>query len=204
MPEPKRVRPKNRSAWRKWLGRNHATCLGVWLVFDKKSANATRLAYADSVEEALCFGWIDARLQGIDDRTYQQWFTPRKPGSTWSKLNKTRVENLTAAGQMHPAGLAAIDRAKADGSWTSLDRVEALQPPDDLAAAFAKNPSAKRFFETLSPSARKIVLHNVNAAKRPDTRAKRIAEALDWCARGLHPVAAFREALQKRRAARNG
>jgi uncharacterized protein YdeI (YjbR/CyaY-like superfamily) len=176
---------RTRPAWRRWLAKNGARSPGIWLVYDKKSSRPERLAYADAVEEALCHGWIDSTLRSLDDTRYMQLFTPRKPKSTWSKLNKTRVARLIEEGLMAPAGLAAIETAKANGSWTSLDSVEAPEVPDDLAAAFAKNEKAARNFAAFSPSSRKGYLHWVRQAVRPETRAARIADVVKYCAANL-------------------
>jgi uncharacterized protein YdeI (YjbR/CyaY-like superfamily) len=166
---------KSRPAWRRWLAANHARSPGIWLIYDKKSSRPDRLAYVDAVEEALCYGWIDSTLRSLDDARYEQLFTPRKPKSTWARTNKTRVTRLIEEGLMAPAGLAVIEIAKANGSWTSLDAVEALEVPDDLAAALARNPVAARNFAAFPPSSRKAYLHRVSRAVRPETRAERIA-----------------------------
>jgi uncharacterized protein YdeI (YjbR/CyaY-like superfamily) len=166
---------KNRAAWRRWLTKNHAHSPGIFLVYDKKSSRADRLAYADAVEEALCYGWIDSTLRSLDETRYAQLFTPRKPKSTWSRVNKDRVVRLIEDGRMTPAGAAAIEMAKLNGSWSSLDAVEALVVPDDLAKALAKHPVAARNFAAFAPSSRKGYLHWVSQAKRPETRAERIA-----------------------------
>ena len=113
----------DRPAWRLWLATHHATSPGIWLVFDKKSSRPDRLAYVDAVEEALCYGWIDSTVRTLDDTRYVQLMTPRKPKSTWARTNKERVERLIAQGLMAEAGLASIERAKANGSWESLDAV---------------------------------------------------------------------------------
>ncbi|HEV7991795.1 MAG TPA: YdeI/OmpD-associated family protein [Gemmatimonadaceae bacterium] len=176
---------KSRPAWRRWLAKNGARSPGIWLIYDKKSNKPDRLAYADAVEEALCHGWIDSTLRSLDDTRYMQLFTPRKPKSTWSKLNKTRVTRLIDEGHMAPPGLAAIEIAKANGSWSSLDSVEALEIPDDLASAFAKNPKAARNFAAFSPSSRKGYLHWVRQAVRPETRAERIVVTVKCCAANL-------------------
>ena len=186
---PKTIHPKTRRAWRSWLAKNHATSLGVWLIFHKKSANQNRLPYAHAVEEALCFGWIDATLRPIDIDTYMQWYCPRKPKSVWSKLNKTRVEKLITTGQMTPAGQGMIDLAKTNGQWTHLDAVESLTLPADFAKALSKAPGARKHYDTLSPSARKILLYRIHLAKRPETRAKKIAAAVECCATRQHPNA---------------
>ena len=182
---------KNRSAWRRWLEKHHAGSPGIWLVYDKKSSRADRLAYVDAVEEALCFGWIDSTAKSFDDTRYMQLFTPRKPKSTWARTNKARVARLIEEGLMAPAGLAVIEVAKANGSWSSLDAVEALTVPDDLAAALSANPEAERNFAAFPPSARKAYLHWVSQAVRPDTRAGRIAEVVMHSAanrKTRHPV----------------
>ena len=193
----KQVHPKNRAAWRRWLTTHHARSPGIWLVFDRKSSRADRLAYADAVEEALCFGWIDSVVRAVDEARYQQLFTPRKPKSTWSRVNKERIDRLVAQELMAEAGLAAIERAKANGSWSSLDAVEAMEMPDDLAAALARKPKAAANFAAFSPSARKAFLHWVSQAVRAETRAARIAEVVRRAAANektrQQPVAAPRQ-----------
>lgn len=176
---------KSRAAWRRWLARHHASSPGIWLIFDKKASRPGRLAYADSVEEALCYGWIDSTLRPLDETRYMQLFTPRKARSTWSKLNKERVARLLAGDLIAPAGLAAIDTAKANGTWTALDSVEALEVSDDLANAFAKQPIAARNFAAFSPTSRKGYLHWLRQAVRPETRAQRIAAVVQHCAANL-------------------
>lgn len=176
------VEPANRTEWRRWLRKHHATSPGIWLVFSK---GATRgLTYDESVEEALCFGWIDSVVNAIDDRRFKQMFTPRKPTSGWSKTNKVRVERLIANGFMQPAGQAIIDEAKRNGKWTHLDSVEALEVPPDLTKAFRGQAKARKTFEGFPPGARKQILYWINEAKRPETRAKRISAAVEAAARG--------------------
>jgi uncharacterized protein YdeI (YjbR/CyaY-like superfamily) len=172
----------DRAAWRRWLGKEHARSPGIWLVFDKKSSRPDRLAYGDAVEEALCFGWIDSLVRGIDDARYAQLFTRRKPKSTWSRSNKVRVERLLAEGLMAAAGLASIELAKANGSWESLDAVEAFVMPDDLVTALAAVPRAPENFAAFAPSARKAYLHWISQAVRPETRAQRIAKVVELAA----------------------
>ena len=184
---------KSRPAWRRWLATNHARSPGIWLVYDKKSSRPDRLAYIDAVEEALCYGWIDSTLRSLDDARYMQLFTPRKPKSTWARTNKARVVRLIEEGLMAPAGLAVIEIAKANGSWTSLDAVEALEVPPDLAAALATQPDAARNFAAFPPSSRKAYLHRVSAAVRPETRAARIAAVVEYSAKNMKiPVPAAR------------
>jgi len=182
------VEPANRSEWRGWLAEHHDSSSGVWLAVGKKGNHATSLTYDDAVEEALCFGWIDGKTMTLDEQRFRILATPRKPGSTWAASNKVRVERLTAQGLMAPAGLAAVERAIADGSWTLLDDIDNLTVPDDLAQALERTPPAAENFAALSPSARRIALYWIATAKRPETRERRIAEtaaaALDrsWAA----------------------
>jgi uncharacterized protein YdeI (YjbR/CyaY-like superfamily) len=172
----------DRAAWRQWLATNHATSPGIWLVFDKKSSRADRLAYVDAVEEALCYGWIDSTVRTLDDARYVQLMAPRKPKSTWARTNKERVERLIAQGLMAEAGLASIERAKANGSWTSLDAVESLAVPADLARALRALPGAATNFAEFSPSARKAYLHWISQAVRAETRAHRVAHVAQFAA----------------------
>ena len=172
----------DRAAWRQWLATHHATSPGIWLVFDKKSSRADRLAYGDAVEEALCYGWIDSTVRTLDDARYVQLMAPRKPKSTWSRTNKVRVERLIELGLLAEPGLASIERAKANGSWTSLDVVEALVVPTDLARALRALPGAARNFAEFSPSARKGYLHWISQAVRPETRAHRVAHVAQFAA----------------------
>jgi uncharacterized protein YdeI (YjbR/CyaY-like superfamily) len=181
------VEPSSRAEWRAWLEANHATSPGVWLAVGKKDGTVTTLTYDEAVEEALCFGWIDSIVNRLDRHRFKQLFTPRKPGSAWARSNKERVERLTREGRMAPAGLAAIDAAKANGSWTLLDDVEDLVVPDDLAAALDENPAASRSFAAFSGSALKMILYWVATAKRPETRAKRIAQTVSAAAEGKLP-----------------
>ena len=141
--ELKTFHAKDRKAWRSWLEKNHCKSPGIWLIYDKKSAGKKRLAYADAVEEALCFGWIDSTLRSLDDERYMQRFTPRKAKSGWSGLNKRRIEKMIAEGLMTKTGLEKIEQAKKDGSWGSLDHIDAIQLPEDFEKALSKNKKAK-------------------------------------------------------------
>ena len=187
-PKPKQelelFHPRTRQAWRRWLTRHHATRPGVWLVVDKKGSGRQSLPYEAVVEEALCFGWIDGKANWIDDATFKVLYTPRKPKSGWSAINKKRVERLIEDGLMTPAGLAKIDEAKRNGSWSSLDAAESLAMPDDLAKALRANKQAAANYSAWAPSSRKVLLTWVSAAKRPETRAKRVAEVVRRAARG--------------------
>lgn len=180
-----RVHVPDRKAWRAWLLAHHARSPGVWLVSYKTATGKPRVAYADAVEEALCVGWIDSTPRTIDAERSMQLFTPRKPRSPWSRLNKERVARLTAAGLMRPAGLAKVAQAKADGSWSAYDAIESLTVPDDLAAALRSGPRAARAaWDGFSPSSRKALLWWVQSAKRPETRARRVAELVREAASG--------------------
>jgi uncharacterized protein YdeI (YjbR/CyaY-like superfamily) len=163
-----------RAAWRRWLNANHRRPQGVWLVSNKTVTGKPRIPYEDAVEEALCFGWIDSTGKTLDEERSMQWFSPRRPRTGWSKINKARVERLLQNGLMHPAGLARLEQAKADGSWRLFDGVEALRVPPDLKRALLARPPAARNFAGFPPSARKMILAWIVLARRPDTRATRI------------------------------
>lgn len=178
----------DRAGWRAWLAANHATSPGVWLVYWRKAAGPGRLSYAEAVEEALCFGWIDSRPGPVDELRTKITMTPRKPRSVWSAVNKARIERLLAAGLIAPAGQAKIDAAKADGSWATLESVDALVEPDDLAAALAADPAARAGFDRFAPSRRKPLLLWVLSAKRPATREARIAATLAGARDGTSPL----------------
>jgi uncharacterized protein YdeI (YjbR/CyaY-like superfamily) len=173
------VHPKTRSEWRAWLESNHTQPTGVWLISYKKATGLPYVDYDSAVEEALCFGWIDSVPRKLDDQRSMLYFAPRKKGSGWSRLNKQRIAKVLAAGLMMPAGLAKLEAAKQDGSWTALDAVENLEIPDDLAAAFADYDQAAANFEAFPRSAKRGILEWISNAKRPVTRAKRIAETAD-------------------------
>ena len=169
----------DRAAWRAWLTENHAQATGVWVIYDKKvDAAPQRLSYADIVEEALCFGWIDSLPRRISAEQTGLLLTLRQPKSGWSKLNKTRIESLVKRGLMQPAGQARIDAAKRNGSWTLLDEVEALIVPHDLRAELTAIPGATEQFAALPAFTRKGALQQISSAKRSETRARRVAEAL--------------------------
>ena len=176
------VSAEDRATWRAWLEANHATASGAWLVSWRKGHGA-RVPYEAAVEEALCFGWIDGQAGNIDERRSKQYYAPRKPHSGWAATNKARVERLIGDGQMAPAGLAAIERAKANGSWSLLDDVENLVIPDDLARSLADHPPAAANFSGFPKSARQAILAWVAQAKRSDTRAQRILATATLAAR---------------------
>lgn len=173
---PNAVHPKTRAQWRSWLAHNHTRPEGVWLVTYKKETGKPRIEYDDAVCEALCFGWVDSKVNKLDAERSLLWFAPRKARTGWSKPNKERVERLLASGLMQAAGLAKVEQAKKDGSWTSLDAVEALEIPPDLKAALARYPSAGANFEAFPRSAKRGILEWIQIAKRAETRAARIEE----------------------------
>ena len=177
------VQPDDRPSWRAWLEANHATAGGAWLVTWRPRSGRVGLDYEAAVEEALCFGWVDSTSRRFDDDRRGLYFAPRKPRSVWAASNKRRVERLIADGRMAPTGLAAIERAQANGSWTSLDTAERLEVPDDLATAFADHPPAAVNFAAFPPSTRKMLLGWVAIARRPQTRATRIAKVAEAASR---------------------
>lgn len=177
--------PLTRAAWREWLTQHHASSPGVWLIYFKKASGQPRVGYDEAVEEALCFGWIDSLPRKLDADRTMLLFTPRKPRSGWSKVNKARLLHLEQAGLLMPAGRAAIARAQANGAWESLDAAEAGQVPADLAAALQQNPAAAASFARFSPSSRKMILTWLLGAKRSETRAKRLSETVRLAALGL-------------------
>ena len=170
------VQPATRAQWRSWLAEHHAAITGVWLVSYKKATGKPRIEYEEAIEEALCFGWVDGKANTLDEERSMLWFAPRKPRTGWSRPNKQRVARLLAAGLMAPAGLAKVEAAQADGSWNSLDAVEALEVPLDLARALAAYPQAARNFEAFPRSVKRGILEWIVQAKRPETRVARIAE----------------------------
>ena len=169
-----RIHPKTAAGWRRWLRDNHDKAQGVWLVMYKAATGKTRLGYEDSIPDALCFGWIDSLNKPLDGERTALLFTPRKTGSGWSRTDKERIARLLEAGRMEPPGLAKIAAAKRDGSWTLLDSVEALEVPDDLRRALGA--AGLRRFDSLTPGRKKEHLRTLVTAKRPDTRARRIAD----------------------------
>ncbi len=170
------IHPKTSAEWRSWLANHHQRPQGVWVISYKKSTGLPRLDYDAIVEEALCFGWVDSKPSKLDADRSMLWCAPRKPKSSWSRLNKERVARLTAAGRMTEAGLRAVEIAKANGAWAALDAVENLVVPADLQAAFARYTKAAGYFGTFPRSVQRAILEWVGNAKRPETRAKRVEE----------------------------
>ena len=167
----------DRTAFRSWLGAHHASRAGLWLRIAKAASSLQSVSYAEALDVALCFGWIDGQKRRYDAESFLQKFTPRQKRSPWSKRNREHVERLIAAGEMHPAGLAAIAAARVDGRWDrAYDSPGTATVPDDLQAALDKHPEASAFFETLTSANRYAILYRIQTAIKPETRARRIAE----------------------------
>jgi uncharacterized protein YdeI (YjbR/CyaY-like superfamily) len=172
-------------AWERWLARNHATSPGLWLKIAKKGTGTTTVDITDAIEVALCYGWIDGLRHGHDETYFRQRFTPRGPRSKWSMINRDRVEALVAAGRMQPAGQAQVDAAKADGRWdAAYAGARTMEVPDDLTRALRRNAAARRAFEGLDSANRYAILFRIHDAKRPETRARRIAQFVEMLAEG--------------------
>jgi uncharacterized protein YdeI (YjbR/CyaY-like superfamily) len=179
--------PTSQADWRQWLEKNHKTASAVWLVFYKAKTGMPTVAYADAVDEALCFGWIDSKINPIDQQRYRQFFSPRKATSVWSKVNKDKVERLLQNGKMTAAGLKSIEIAKQNGSWTILDSAEALIMPAELIEAFAQNPEGLPYFEGLSRTDKRNILQWLVLAKKEETKAQRIAKIVSLAAQNQKP-----------------
>jgi len=188
--QPYQIRPNPASNFVHYLAHsplaaNHAISRGIWLILIKKGASLGGIMYSDAVEEALCFGWIDSRPGTLDIERYKLYFSPRKPGSVWSKINKQRIRRLIKERRMTLAGLTKIEAAKKDGSWNKLDEIDRLVIPTDLLEQFAANAEAKRNFEGFSNSSKKIILFWIASAKRDETRLKRIEETVRLAAQNI-------------------
>jgi len=171
-------RAKTREAWRKWLHKNHAKEKSVWLIMYRKATNIPSVNYAEAVEEALCFGWIDSVKKKRDAESSIQFFSQRKPKSSWSKLNRDRADKLIKQGLMTPWGQAMIDLAKRTGTWSAMKEVENTVIPSDLKELFNKNATAFINFQSFPASSKKIILTWILSAKMPETRRKRIKETV--------------------------
>ena len=176
---------ESQQAWEAWLEEHHADTQGVWLKFAKKATGIRSVTYAEAVESALCFGWIDGQSKALDDSHWIQKFTPRRPKSNWSSVNREKATALIAAGRMRPAGLHQIELAKADGRWdAAYDPPGAIEVPADLQSAFDAHPEARAFFETLDGRNRYAVLYRIQTAKKPETRAARIQKFVEMLSQG--------------------
>lgn len=182
------LRFETQKAWEAWLDARHASTGGIWLKFAKKGSGVESVTYAEAVEGALLYGWIDGQVASYDGRFYLQRFTPRRARSRWSKINRAKVEALIETGRMKPAGLAEIERAKADGRWeAAYDSPSTATVPDDLREKLDENPEAAAFFESINKSSRYSILYQIQDAKRPETRARRIEKFVDMLNKGEKP-----------------
>lgn len=164
-------------AWEAWLAEHAESAPGVWLQLAKKAASLQSISYQDAVEVALCYGWIDGQAKGYDEISWLQRFTPRRPQSVWSQINRAKALALIEQGRMQPAGLAAIERARANGRWdAAYDSPRTAAPPEDFQKALDETPAAKTFFETLNSQNRYAILYRIQTAKKAETRQKRITQ----------------------------
>ena len=181
------------AAWQDWLDSEHARSPGLWLKLAKKDAPEPTISYAEALDVALCFGWIDAQTRGLDNEYWLKRFTPRRPQSKWSKINTDKAEELIAFGRMRPAGLREVEKAKADGRWDAAYLgPRTITVPDDLAQALAANPAAANFFAAISSVNRYAILYRISTVKRPETRAKKISQYVEMLAehKTIHPDSA--------------
>lgn len=189
-PELPTLAPKNAQGWWDWLAAEHASSPGVWLKLAKKASGAVNLSYAEALDAALAWGWIDGQKGSLDETAWLQKFSPRRPRSIWSKINREKVQALLDAGRMQAPGLAAVAAAKQDGRWdAAYEPPSRATVPDDFKAAIAADRAAAAAFATLNATNRYAMLHRIHTAKKPETRARRIGEFVAMLARGdkLYP-----------------
>lgn len=179
--------PENNTEWRKWLEENHDKEQSVWVVFYTKASAKPSMTWGEAVDEALCFGWIDSKKIAINSEESHQFFSKRKAKSTWSRINKEKIERLINDGLMTKAGYESVERAKENGSWTILDEVEDLVVPKDFEDALGQYEGALDYFLGLSKSVRKMMLYWLVSAKRPETRQKRLDELVEHASRKTKP-----------------
>ena len=184
-PQLNTVTMPSRAHWRAWLEAHHASEAGVVLIYHKLGVGTPSVTYPEAVKEALCFGWIDTTRYALDTARYQQVFVPRRAGSAWSRLNRSYVDELNAAGLMTAAGLAKVEAARQDGSWTRLEAGESLEVPPELQAALDAVPPAAANFAAFPASARKYILQWIADARRPITRQQRVAQTAEQAARNV-------------------
>ena len=171
---------RSQEEWRKWLHKNHSKADEIWIRYAKKGSRVESVDYPQALDVALCYGWIDGKVKTIDERFYKQRFTPRRAKSRWSRVNRDKALALIKSGAMQPAGLAEVERAKADGRWdAAYPSFKELKVPPDLKKELDKKPVAREFFATLNRSNRYAILYQIEDAKRPETRARRIAKFVD-------------------------
>lgn len=179
------VEAGDQRAWRRWLTAHHASESGVWLKFAKKGSPTATVSYPEALEEALCFGWIDGQVRRFDEHFYLQRFTPRRPRSKWSQINREKATRLISEGRMQPAGLAQVEAAKADGRWEAAYPAQSqARVPEDFQRALEENPEAHAFFRTLTGSARYAFLYRLHDIRKPEVRTKRIAEYIQRLSAG--------------------
>ena len=180
----------SREAWREWLGTHHGSENGVWIKVAKKASGIDSVTHAEALEVALCYGWIDGTRKRLDDDWFIQRFTPRRARSRWSKVNVAKATELIEKGEMQPAGLAEVERAKADGRWdAAYEPPSKATVPEDLRRALDEHPRARSFFSDLDARNRFAILYRIEEAKRPETRARRIGKFVEMLRRGekLYP-----------------
>lgn len=187
-PEIETFCPSSPADWRNWLEENHQSKQSIWLVCYKTSTKIPSISWSEAVDEALCFGWIDSTKKTIDSERYMQYYSRRKPSSTWSKVNKDKVAYLTKNNLMDKAGLDRIETAKQNGMWSFLDDIEKQIVPEDLKNALNENKTAIQFYESQSKSIKKQLLYWVKSAKRTETREKRIADIAQSAIKGTLPT----------------
>ncbi len=176
--------------WLGWLQKNHASSAGIWMKIAKAGSTVKSISYAEALEGALCYGWIDGQKKGYDDAAWLQKFTPRGPRSIWSKINREKAQALIDAGRMKPAGLQAVERAKANGQWSgAYEGQKTIKVPEDLLDELELRPKAKAFFESLNSINRYAILYRLQTAKKPETRLKRLKQFVEMLERGekIHP-----------------
>jgi uncharacterized protein YdeI (YjbR/CyaY-like superfamily) len=175
---------EDQEAWARWLHEHHATSAGIWIQISKKNSTIRSLSYAEALDEALCYGWIDGQKKKGPEGVWLQRFTPRRERSIWSKVNRTKVLTLIEAGRMRPTGFAAIERARKNGQWDSAyDAVADAIIPDDLAKELGKHHAARAFFDRLNSQNRYAILFRLQTAKKPETRARRLAKFVEMLKR---------------------
>ena len=187
VPPENSVQCETREEWRTWLAENHTRDQGIWLITFKKASSRPSIGYDASVEEAICYGWVDSRTRTLDDERSMLWFAPRRKGSNWSQSNKDRVARLTKAGMMMPPGIAKVEAAKLDGTWTALDAIERLEIPPDLSKAFSEHPGAASNFDAFPRWVKRATLEWISTAKRPATRSRRIDETASLAQKNERP-----------------
>jgi uncharacterized protein YdeI (YjbR/CyaY-like superfamily) len=191
--QPAEVHPKDgnpllffadQAGWEAWLAANHQVSAGIWLKLAKKDSGTASVDYPAALESALCYGWIDGQKAALNEQFWLQKFTPRKARSIWSKINREKVEALIAAGRMQPAGLRQVELARADGRWeAAYDSQSKIEVPEDFQRALEYQPAAKEFFATLDSTNRYAILHRIQTAIKPETRAARIDRFIEMLAK---------------------